>query len=454
MEEIQTIYIIGIGGISLSALARILKEKNIEILGSDISRSDMIDSLKKDGFEIKIGSAPEFVRRADAVVYTSAISENNSDIMLAKRLGKRIFSRAEILGKISEEYKTISVSGTHGKTTTTGMISNIFLVAGKEPNIHIGGILNNIDSNYRVGKGDYFITEACEYKDSFLSLKSHVGVILNIKEDHLDYFHNIENIFSSFQKFAQNIDKNGIFIYNFDDFLVKNIKYGGKSLSFGLDEESNVCAKNIEEYEKGRYTFDVFYMGKEVGKIKLHVFGMHNIYNALASIAVGFCQNIDFEYIKNGIESFDGIKRRFEFISNNNGNLIIHDYAHHPDEILATLKTCRQLGCGKLILIFQPHTYSRTRDLYDDFLDCFLEADETWLLPIYPAREKPIKNISSKRIYKDLIGRNAKSCYFKSFVDCKNEILSEKYRNTLFAILGAGDIEKLAYNLRQTKKAN
>ena len=454
MEEIQTIYIIGIGGISLSALARILQEKNIEVLGSDLTENEMIEALIKDGFEIKIGSAHEFVKRADAVIYTSAVSNDNSDIALAKKLGKRVLSRAELLGKISEEYKTISISGTHGKTTTTGMISNIFLIAGKDPSIHIGGILNNINSNYRVGKGDYFITEACEYKDSFLSLKSHIGVILNIKEDHLDYFRNIDNIFSSFQKFAQNISKNGILVYNFDDFLAKKIKFNGKSVSFGLNELSDICAKNIKEYQKGRYSFDVFYMGKEIGKINLPVYGFHNIYNALASIAVGLCQGIDFESIKTGIEEFKGIKRRFEFISNENGNLIIHDYAHHPDEITATLKTCRELGYQKVILIFQPHTYSRTRDLYNEFLSCFQKADETWLLPIYPAREKPIKNITSKKICEDMRRSHFKSFYFSSFENCKKRILDKRRKDTLFAILGAGDIEKLAYDLKKTKKAN
>lgn len=446
LDNLKSVYIIGIGGISLSAIAVFLKKFGIEVYGSDIHDSDVIGNLRKQGFKIVIGSSDEFVIKSDAVIYTSAISDYNQDILLAKKLGKHVYSRAEVLGMLSEKYKTISVAGSHGKTTTTGMISNIFLCAGKNPNIHVGGILNNINSNVRIGDGEFLITEACEYKDSFLQLKNYISVVLNIQEDHLDYFKNLDNIFYSFEKFAQNTDKNGVFIYNFDDFLAKNIKLSCKKLSYGLGKGSDVHAINIIEYDKGRYSFEVEYLGKNIGKIFLPCYGKHNIYNALASIVAAYQSGIKFTDIKKGIETFKGIKRRFERISEINNNLIIHDYAHHPDEIKATIKTCRELGYDNLVVIFQPHTFSRTQALYKEFLNCFTDASEVWLLPVYPARERPIKGVSSYKLYQDIKKTGFQARYFSSFQKAKDQI--SKRQKTLFAILGAGDIENLANMLR------
>ena len=445
---IKSVYIIGIGGISLSAIAVFLRKVGIKVYGSDICDSDIVQRLIKLGFSIKIGAAEEYVKLADAVIYTSAISIDNKDLLLAKKLGKKMFSRAEVLGLISKKYNTISVAGTHGKTTTTGMISNIFLVANKKPNIHIGGILNNIDSNVLLGDGHDLITEACEYKDSFLQLSSHISVVLNIQPDHLDYFKNLDNIFDSFQKFAQNTRKKGFLIYNFDDLLAKNIVCDCKKISFGLADGSDLIASNIKEYEKGRYSFDVKFHNETIGDIKLPCFGKHNIYNALASIAVGIASKIDFKDIKNGIESFRGIKRRFELIKQNEHQLIIHDYAHHPDEIRAVLETCKQLGYQKLVAVFQPHTYSRIKMLHEDFVKCFSGADEVWLVPIYPAREKKMKGVSSFMLCKDLRKNGQKARYFKNFELCRDTIKNNHDENIVFIIIGAGDIENLAYMLK------
>lgn len=447
-RKIKKFYIIGIGGVSLSALAIILRSKGYEICGSDICENEMTNKLAKQGFDIKIGSCPLFVKDCDAVIYTSAVSNDNEDLILAKQLHKPIYSRAYILSQVCKENFTLSISGTHGKTTTTGMIYNIFDKSNVKSTLHIGGILNNIDSNVAIGNSNVFITEACEYKDSFLSLQSDISIVLNIKEDHLDYFENIENIFHSFQKFAQNTKKNGVFIYNFDDFYAKKIKFNKKTLSFGLSSEADLYATNIEEYKKGKYSFDIVYSSKVLGKIFLPCFGKHNIYNALASIGAGIAYGIEFSNIKKGIEEFEGIKRRFEIIREDK-NLIIHDYAHHPDEIIATLNTCKSLGYKKVILIFQPHTYSRTKDLYKEFLKSFSIADECWFLPIYPAREKPIKGITSKNLSKDMGKLGHKTKYFSSFEDCKNEILANSEENVLYAILGAGDIVYLADSLRK-----
>lgn len=442
-EKYKSIYFIGIGGISMSALARIFLSQGKKIYGIDAHDSIFLRQLEDEGMIVRVGEkAPSLVRVCDAVVRTSAVSENNSDIMLAKKLNKPIFSRAEVLGLISKELKTISVAGTHGKTTTTGMISNCLLEANREPTIHIGGILNNIDSNLKIGQSDLFVTEACEYKDSFLTLHNFISVILNVQEDHLDYFVNLDNIFNSFNKFIENTSKNGIIVFNFDEKYEK-LKIPSNNISFGFNDGANVQAKNIK-VKKGKYSFDLYYLDKKQGRIKLPCYGKHNILNALASCAVCIYLGLSFKEIKRGLETFRGIERRFQILSDKKA-LILHDYAHHPKEIESCLKACKEIDKNKkIITIFQPHTFTRTRDLYVDFLNCFENSDEVWLLPIYPAREEPIENITSLNLSKDLQKRGAKSKYFDNFEDCIEEIRKYDNKDKIIAILGAGDISELA----------
>ena len=326
--NIKSFYIIGIGGISLSAIALLLKDKGYKIYGSDEVNSKLIKNLKSEKIEVKIGNAPDFVYKCDAIIVTGAIPENNSDVVLARALNKKIFSRAEVLGEIANDKKLISVAGSHGKTTATGMISSVLLEAELSPTIHIGGILNNINSNLQIGKSDYFITEACEYKDSFLELNSLVSVVLNVQEDHLDYFKNLDNIFKSFNKFIQNTKENGIIIYNYDE-KDERLQIPSNAISFGFNDGADVQGKNILEYQNGKYCFDLYYKNNFLCNIKLPCFGRHNIYNTLASAGVAIFLGINAETIKNGIENFKGIERRNEIIKEENEHLIIHDYAHH-----------------------------------------------------------------------------------------------------------------------------
>lgn len=448
LENVKSVYFIGIGGISMSALAFILKNRGIYVCGSDATKSEQVENLVHNGIDVKIGKAPKFVQDSDIIVCTGAICEDNSDLKLARKLNKKIYSRAEILGMLSKEFDTISVAGSHGKTTTTGMIASVLLENKKDPTVHIGGILNNIDSNVYLGNSKYLVTEACEYKDSFLSLENYISVVLNIKEDHLDYFHNLDNIYKSFTKFTRNTKKNGCIVLNFDDFLAKKLKQGRNCITFGIENNADFMAKNIKIQPNGRYQFDICYHDKKLVDVLLPCFGYHNIYNALATFCCCHFLGVKTEEIKRGIESFKGIKRRFEFINEINNKLIIHDYAHHPDELKASITAGRELGKKKLITIFQPHTFSRTRDLYDEFLTCFNESDEVWLLPVYPAREKPIKGVSSYRLYLDLKKKGVAAKYFNSFEKCKESIIHQN-QDILFEILGAGDIEKLAYSLKE-----
>lgn len=444
-DFIKKVYMIGVGGISMSALAEILYNRGIKIYASDIQINKQIEKLiEKNIIIFKKGIANDFVIKSDAIIYTSAVDLNNKDLILANKLHKKIYSRAEILGLLSKDKKTIAVAGSHGKTTATGIISQMMLSANINPNIHIGGILKNISSNVNVSSEEVFITEACEYKDSFLALSSYISIILNIKPDHLDYFKNIDNIFDSFQKFVDNTKE--YVIINNDDVLAKDLKVKIKKLSFAINSDADFRAVNVKEYTSGKYSFNIEFKNDILGEIYLPCYGYHNIYNALSAVVVGKIINLDFNLIKKGIENFKGIERRFEIIKENKFVTIIHDYAHHPDEIKEVLKLCKTLNTSKLIAIFQPHTYSRVKDLYQEFLSCFDKADEIWLLPIYPAREKPIKDISSLKLKKDLIkqGKNVK--YFKNFQVCRQNILENSHNNTTFIIMGAGDIVNLAYS--------
>lgn len=451
LENIKSIYIIGVGGISLSAIARFLYSNGIKVYGSDLQINEQVQELVDNKIiEFKKGSASNFAKQCDAVVYTSAISKSNSDLLLAKRLNKTIYSRAEILEELTKDKKTISIAGTHGKTTTTGMVASILLEAKKNPNIHIGGILKNIGSNCLVhNKSDLFLTEACEYKDNFLHLKSYINVILNIKSDHLDYFKNIENETLSFQKFANSVEEKSFTIINNDDELTSEIKTQNNKVTFAIINDATVQAMNIRQSNDYKYIFDLYFLNIKLGKIKLPCYGYHNIYNALASASVGLALDIPFKKIKRGIEKFKGVERRFEIVFKSKDRIIIHDYAHHPDEIKATLRLCRELNYKKTIAIFQPHTYSRTRDLMNDFVKCFDNADEVWMLPIYPAREKSIKGVSSYNLAKQLEKNGKKVKYFKSFDLCYQKIIEEKTQSALFAILGAGDIVNLAYRFKK-----
>ncbi len=435
---------LGIGGISMSALALILKSRGCEVKGNDEKLSPVTDGLMQKGIEVVQGGCAEFVRWADFIVCTSAITEDNDDLLLAKKLGKKVISRAQLLGEVSADKRVISIAGTHGKTTTTGIISSILLQASLDPTIHIGGILKNIGGNLRIGEGEYFITEACEYKDAFLSLSNYISVVLNVENDHLDYFKNFDNICSSFNKFIENTSENGVIVYNFDNCdkkLDKNILKQHNCISFGLSKEVDLRAENIKESLQG-ISFEVVHFSQKLGEIFVPCFGKHNVYNALASIGVALWLGFDFKVVKEGLKNYQGVARRMEVVCPH--PYVIHDYAHHPQEIEATLGAISKGNFQKKICIFQPHTFSRTQALYHGFLNCFSSCDEVWLLPIYPAREKPISGVTSYNLFKNLRKNGVKTRYFANFSRCYDEIIKNKDKNFLFTVLGAGDIEGLA----------
>jgi len=450
-KKIKNIHFLGIGGISQSALAVILKSQGYNISGSDKTETETTKKLENLGIPVSINSVSEFLYSAHLVVVTGAIKEDDKELILAKEMGLKVISRAKMLGVLAKEYKNvISVAGTHGKTTTTGMISQIFLDANKNPTIHIGGDMGEINGNVFVGDNEFFITEACEYQDSFLSLKSDVSVILNVQPDHLDYFKNFENIKKSFKKFANNTKKKGVVVYNRDDENAC-LNYKQNVLSCSLNGFGVVSAKNIKEYEKGKFKFDCYLLGNKIFNIKLNVYGRHNINNALSSIAVGLYYGIDKQIIKKALEGFKGIKRRFEDYGYINNVKVIHDYAHHPTEIEATIKTAQSLTNKDVYVVFQPHTYSRTKLLYDEFLNCFNGAKEVLVYKVYSAREKESEGINEKELARGLSLNGQTAFSFENYKEMKEYILSKIKNGDILLILGAGDIESFAFFMKSDK---
>ena len=447
LDTIKNVHIIGIGGISLSALALILKAQGKFVSGSDKVFSKITQKLQQEGITVSNKIEYELIEKADLVVYSSAIPKDDEQLILATKLNKRVVSRAELLSEIAKNYYTISVAGSHGKTTATSMIGEIFLYANKSPTIHVGGIMKKLNSNVMIGEGKYFITEACEYKDSFLELFSDVSVVLNEDPDHLDYFKTKENYYKSFEKYAKNTKKTGVLVVNNDDLFARKLKTNN-IFTYAIKNKADLQAKNIHR-QNGYLQFDLFYMGLDFGNFKIKCLGEHNIYNALSAIAVGIICGISLQEIKEALSLYKGVERRLEIIKDDYKSVIIHDYAHHPDEIVATIKAIKQSFDKKLICIFQPHTFSRTRDLYYEFCHSFIEADEVWLLPIYPAREKPIAKITSKFLAKGISRFNENVRYFSNFDKCFRFIKKIEKEESVFLILGAGDIVDLAYKFKR-----
>jgi UDP-N-acetylmuramate--alanine ligase len=425
-------HFIGIGGVSMSALAMILKNNGKIVQGSDNAKSFYTNQLKGNGIKVFFGHRAENIENANIVVYTNAIKESNPELARAKELNLPIFSRAQILESITKEYdNVIAISGSHGKTTTTGMIAEIFHTAGFEPTIHIGGKSKKFQSNFVIGKNKFFITEACEYKNNFHFLKPSVGVILNLEKEHMDFFKTYENLHSSFATFAKNCEN--LVLFDKVDIKHKN------TLKFG---ESGYSAKNIKQHRDGTHSFVCYLNKKRLFKVRLNAIGRHNIYNALAAIAVSRFYLIPHKIIKQALKNFQGISRRFDIKKQK--PLIIHDYAHHPSEIRFSIASVRAFVKGKLIVMFQPHTYSRTKEFMQDFKAAFDLANQVCIIKTYSAREHYVKAASAKALFNCIKERKQDVCYFSSFAQAEEFIKTKITPSDAVLILGAGNIDKLA----------
>ena len=444
------IYFIGIGGISMSALARILVQKGINVSGSDIKESELTKKLEGEGIEVKYTQVAENITPdIDHVVYTAAISKDNPELKKAQELNIPLVNRASLLSDIMKGYKySIGVSGTHGKTSTTSMLSHILIEAKKDPTISVGGMLPLIGGNLKIGKEEFFLTEACEYTNSFLELSPNVEVILNIEADHLDFFKDLDDIRKSFKKFIAKLDDNGILVINEKISNKEELLDGfsGKVYSFGLGK-GYVNAKNINYDFEGKAEFDLYVEDKFMGKIKLSVYGEHNILNALAAIATGMALDISLEDIKRGLEGYGGVHRRFEIKGTVKGLTVIDDYAHHPGEIEATIEAAKKLKYKRLCVVFQPHTYSRTKALLEDFARVLSKADLVVLADIYAAREKDTLGVSSRDIETLINKKSQKAYYFPTFDEIESFVLSKLDKGDICITMGAGDIYKLGEDI-------
>ncbi len=444
------IHFIGIGGISMSGLAEILLKEGFTISGSDSKRSELTGLLEQAGAIVRIGQrASNITSDIELVVYTAAIHPDNPELMQAEALNIPTLTRAQLLGQIMDNYsRSIAVSGTHGKTTTTSMISHILLEAQTDPTISIGGILDAIGGNIRVGNSDVFLTEACEYTNSFLNFYPKYSIILNIEEDHLDFFKDLEDIRRSFHAFAANTAADGVLILNGGIADIDAIREGlpCKVVTYGTSGTETYFASDISYDEQGCATF--LANGSSASfTVILHVPGSHNVSNAMASIACALEAGFSPSVIARGLQSFGGTKRRFELKGHLGNVTVVDDYAHHPTEIAATLNAAANYPHDRIICVFQPHTYTRTKAFWNDFASALSHADIVVLADIYAARETDTLGISSKELANEIAKLGTECHYFPGFDEIENFLLENCMNNDLLITMGAGDVYKIGENL-------
>ena len=446
------VHFIGIGGISMSGLAEILLEEGFTVSGSDMKDSDLCRHLREAGARVTIGQAAENIEDPDVVVFTAAIHPDNPEFAAARDRGIPMLSRAELLGELMKNYgEAVNVAGTHGKTTTTSMISEILLQAGKDPTITVGGMLPSIGGNIRVGGSDYFVAEACEYTNSFLSFFPTVSVILNVEADHLDFFKDIDDIRHSFREFILRLpqDERGLLVFNGDirepEYFLSGL--GCRVLTFGHGENCDYRAEDISYDEFARPSYTLMEKGQDRGRISLGVTGEHNVYNSLSAIAVARSLGMEIPEIAAALKAYKGTERRFEYKGQVRGFTIIDDYAHHPQEIEATLRTAAMYPHKKLWVAFQPHTYSRTKALLPEFAKALSGADSVILADIYAAREKNTVGITSADLAEKIAETGTDVHYLPDFESIRKFILDHVEEGDLLITMGAGNIVDIGNQL-------
>ena len=445
------IYFCGIGGISMSGLAEILLDRGFQVSGSDRNASDLTEALEAKGAIVYIGQrASNVTADIDCIVFTSAIHPDNPEYQKAMELGIASLTRAELLGQLMHNYRCpIAVSGTHGKTTTTSMVSDVLLAADTDPTISVGGILETIGGNIRVGGSGYFVTEACEYTNSFLSFFPKISIILNVEEDHMDFFHDLQEIRQSFRSFAELLPEDGLLIINDDiehyEELTKDLPC--KVLTFGHADTCDYYPAQISYNDLGHISALVHTTQGDSFTLSLTVPGEHNLYNALAAMALADYLGIDRETSLAALKVFKGSKRRFGYKGSLGDIVVIDDYAHHPTEITATLTAAQNYPHGRVWCIFQPHTFTRTKAFMNEFAQALSLADRIVLADIYPARETDNLGISSRDLQAKIQALGKEAYYFSSFDAIENFLLENLIHNDMVITMGAGDIVKVGEKL-------
>ena len=430
-------HLVGVGGVSMSPLAQVLHGAGVVVTGSDMHESAEVAHLRALGIPVTIGHLPQSVAGADCVIRTAAVHDDNPEIAAARAAGIPVFERAQAWGALMRHYENaLCVAGTHGKTTTTSMCAHIFLAAQRDPSIMIGGVLPALGAGHRVGHGDTIILESCEYCNSFLSFFPTVAVILNVDADHLDFFKDLEDVKHSFRRFAELVPETGFVVADRDDANTMDALAGldRSTITFGL-EDGDVHAADLT-WHGGFADFDAMVNGQCYAHVSLSVPGVHNVRNALAACAAAHCLGIPAAAVEEGLRAFHGAGRRFEKKGEFHGAMVYDDYAHHPHELQALLTTAKGLGYQRIICAFQPHTYSRTHELFHDFVEVLKLPDITLLAEIYAARETNTLGISSNDLAREIPG----SIYCPTLADVTEQLRRLAQPGDLILTVGAGDI--------------
>lgn len=444
----KKVHFVGVCGVSLSALAVLAKDLGAEVSGSDLLGDERKAAwLRERGIKVFVGHSWVNAVGADIIVFSSAIGEDNPELVYAKKIGIRILKRAEFLGEIADGYEiVIAIAGSHGKTTTTAMLAKILIDYGLNPTVHIGGEYSFIGGNVRIGGRKIFVTEACEYKNNFLFLSPTISVVLNVEPDHLDFFKSFDRVKSGFYHFIKNTSNKGLAVINADDKdivcpILKN------RLTFSLENKGDICAVNLELNDDGTYSFDYLIDGWIGGKIKLSVCGRHNVFNALAAMLVAESLGVPFEKISKSLSEFNGVDRRFQLVGKINGANIIIDYAHHPTEIKASIETAKTWTKGKVVAIFQPHTYTRTQAFFNEFVSSLSCADKSAIFKIYPAREPEILGVTHCALARAGQAEGLDCCALDDYGALVSYILGVAEAGDTVLLLGAGDFVKVVDEL-------
>lgn len=447
LNKSKNIYFIGIGGISMSSIAFVLKHTGYNVSGSDMYASAKTDELIKAGINVNIGHSPANITEdLDLVIFTADVKDDNPELIRARELDIPCLVRAQALGLMMKSYITpIGVSGTHGKSTTTSMLSDIFTVSNADPTVLSGAELaTNNGAAYRLGAENYFIFEACEYTESFLSFFPKIALVLNVEEDHLDYFKDIYAIKQAFAKFVDLCGDDGIAVVNADcQNTMDAVKdYKGTVITYGVENDADFTSRNLK-FDHGRPNFDVYFKGDFYARLSMSVFGKHNVSNALAAIATAYSCKLPIATTVEALNKFCGARRRFELVGKYNGADIVSDYAHHPTEIETTLKAAMEIGYDKVTCIFQPHTFTRTYAFFDDFVRSLSICDKTVLAPVYAKRDKNVYNVDSSTIASKIDGAEV----LADLSAAVDYIKSNAKENELYILMGAGDINTVANKL-------
>jgi len=455
------VHFVGIGGISMSGLAKILLHRGISVTGSDWQESEAVTQLRELGASVCVPHNGSSIGGQTLVVHTAAIPPNNPELLEAARQGIPVMNRGTFLGDLAAGYgDTAAVAGTHGKTTSTGMLATVMMAAGLDPTVHIGGVLPSIGGNTRLGGPDHFVMEACEYKNSFLDFHPNRALILNIEADHLDFFRDLADILDSFERFSQNLPDEGSLVVNLNDAGCRTLcgrlrrSYCGYALdpletsvlSAAADAEA-VYAGSAMTFQEGKAQFDMLLDGRKIARIGLAVPGRHNASNAIGCFALCHRMGIDPVVIADGLSLFTGTGRRFERKGTVNGALLIDDYAHHPTAIAATFETARKMTDGRILCIFQPHTYTRTLELYEDFAHVLARADEVLLLDIYAAREPDLGLVDASSLAGRIGEVGGHAVYLPSFHDAAIRMAEMAREGDIIFTMGAGDVFRVGEEL-------